>query len=485
MRQTRLYREHLCTPIVCVIGVLLAAPTMLLAQTTSQAGGRPTPTFSKDVAPIFQEKCQTCHRPGEMAPMSLETYLEARPWVRSIRTKVAAGDMPPWFVDKTVGIQKFINDISLTDEQKDTILRWADGGAPVGDPKELPPAKIWPDSKGWRLSARFGEPDVVVTPTPWVVKAAGPDQWWEPIINTGVTEDRWVRAIEMKPTDRRVVHHAVTYLYQQEDAAVLAAEQALIKGKGSVEALVDAMRHPSGQSVDPTEDAPLFSEWAVGKEGEIYPDGTGKLLKAGSKLGFEMHYHSVGEAVTDTTKAAIWFYPKGYVPSRVVRYQGLAAAKSLQIPPNTVTVHNGYTVLPAPAMLENFQPHMHVRGKEYTMEAIYPDGRVEVLNHTGNFHFNWSVNYVYDPDVAPVLPKGTTIHIRSVQDNTAANKDNPDPRQWVVGGPRTVDEMSQANTQIVYLTQEDYEHIIAERAKKARAATTQDQNHHQITPFDD
>src|SRR5260370_39727397 len=99
-------------------------------------------------------------------------------------------------------------------------------------------------------------------------------------------------------------------------------------------------------------------------------------------------------------------------------------------------------------MLENFQPHMHVRGKEYTMEAIYPDGRVEVLNHTGNFHFNWSVNYVYDPDVAPVLPKGTTIHIRSVQDNTAANKDNPDPRQWVVGGPRTVDEMSQANTQI-------------------------------------
>jgi len=460
---------------IAIAGAVLGLPIILSAQ-AGGTGTKAVPTFAKDVAPIFQEKCQTCHRAGEMAPMSLVTYQEVRPWVRSIRTKVGADDMPPWFVDKTVGIQKFINDISLTPEQKDIIIRWADGGAPQGNPGDMPAAKVWPKYDGWRLANRFGNPDLVVTPNGWKVAATGPDQWWEPIADTGLKEDRWVRAIELKPSDRRVVHHAVAYLYQAEDQSVLDAEQRLLKAQGTVEEFLEAMKHPSGKLVEPTEDAPLFVEWAVGKEGEIYPDGTGKLMKANAKLGFEMHYHTVGEEVTDNTQIAIWFYPKGYVPKRVVRYTGLAAAKTLLIPPNTVTAHDGYTVLPAPAMIENFQPHMHVRGKEYTMEAILPDGRVEVLNRTRNFHFNWSVNYVYDPDVAPVLPKGTVIHIRSVQDNTSANKNNPDQRQWVTGGARTVDEMSQANTQIVYLTQQDYDEIVAERAAKTKTKTqTQNQ----------
>ena len=135
-----------------------------------------------------------------------------------------------------------------------------------------------------------------------------------------------------------------------------------------------------------------------------------------------------------------------------------------------MTAHDGYTVLPAPAMIENFQPHMHVRGKEYTMEAILPDGRVEVLNRTRNFHFNWSVNYVYDPDVAPVLPKGTVIHIRSVQDNTSANKNNPDPDQWVGFGDRTVDEMSHAWVNVTYISDDDYKDFLSKH-KPERAAT--------------
>lgn len=453
---------------MAVVGISLLLPAAAMAQSAA-------PTYSKDVAPIFQEKCQSCHRPGQMAPMSLMSYRESRPWVRSIRSKVDAGEMPPWYVDPTVGIQKFQNDYSLTPAEKATIVRWADSGAAEGNPADLPSAKKWPDDKGWRLTDKMGQPDLVVKATPWNVAAVGPDQWWEPIINTGLTEDRWVKAIEMKPTERRVTHHAVTYLYQQEDAAVLEAEDALLKGRGSVEKLLDAMKHPTGRLVDPTEDAPLFMEWAIGKDGEIYPEGTGKLMKAGAKLGFEMHYHSVGEAVTDATEAAIWFYPKGYVPKRAVRYAGLAAAKSLEIPPNTVTVHNGYTVLPAPAMIQNFQPHMHVRGKEYTVEAIFPDGHTEILNHTSKFRFAWNVNYVYDLDAAPVFPKGTVIHVISMQDNTAANKDNPDPRQWVVYGPRTVDEMSQHNTQIVYLTEEDYQSILAERQQKKAAQTQQQQ----------
>src|ERR1700694_4231931 len=186
MREREFCRHHQLWKAFAIGGGLLVSFSGLLSAQTTGNTGRPTPTFAKHVMPILQEKCQTCHRPGEMAPMSLQSYEEVRPWVRSIRTKVANGDMPPWFVDKTVGIQKFINDISLTDEQKDTILSWADGGAPLGDPKDMPAAKVWPTTEGWRLSARFGEPDLVVTPKPWSVKATGPDQWWEPIANTGL-----------------------------------------------------------------------------------------------------------------------------------------------------------------------------------------------------------------------------------------------------------------------------------------------------------
>ena len=152
------------------------------------------PTFTKDVAPIFQAKCEACHRPGSIAPMSLRTYAEARPWARSIRARVEARQMPPWHIDKTVGVQEFKNDRSLSDDQIATIVRWVDQGAPQGDPQDMPPAKVWPTEQGWALARSFGqEPDLIIRSTPWTQKAGANDTWWKPVVDSGLTEPRWVR----------------------------------------------------------------------------------------------------------------------------------------------------------------------------------------------------------------------------------------------------------------------------------------------------
>jgi hypothetical protein len=432
------------------LGLLLMALVAPAGSALALTPG-PAPTFTKDVAPIFQAKCQTCHRPGQMGPMSLLTYNDARPWARSIKAKVGARMMPPWHLDKTIGIRQFKNDISLSDDQIDTIVRWVDAGAPQGDPRDLPPQVKWPGDDVWRLQTedRYGPPDLVVKSDPWTQLAQGQDQWWQPMVPTGLTEDRWVRAIEIRPSakGRRVVHHIVTYLLQDEERY---------------------------GAVDVPDAGGYFSEFAVGKIGDRFRDNTGKLMKAGSKIRFDIHYHSVGEKMTDASEVAVWFYPKGVVPKYRVFPQAMGVQDSMRtfdLPPNKVTMHEAFVALPQPARIENFQPHMHVRGKAMSMEAIYPDGHSQMLSYVDRFDFNWHVNYVYADDVAPVLPKGTIIHIRAWHDNTAANKANPDPTQWVGWGQRSYDDMYHAHVNVTYLTQQDYEQILAER-KRAQTTTT-------------
>ena len=450
------WRWRSCAGIVAAI--ILVPATAATAQT-----GAPGSTFSKDVAPILQAKCQGCHRPGEMGPMPLLTYAEARPWARAIKTRVAARSMPPWHLDSTVGIQKFKNDMSLSQDQIDTIVKWVDAGSPEGDPKDLPPAVRWPSNQIWRLEEEFnyGKPDIVVKSNPWTQPAEGQDQWWQPVVDTGLTEDRWVRAIEIRPSagGRRVVHHVVTYLVQQEEKY------------GAVEV---------------ADTGGYFSEFAVGKVGDRFREDTGKLMKAGSKIRFDIHYHSVGEKMTDSSEVAVWFYPKGVTPKYRVFPQAMGVQDSIRtfdLPPNTVTMHEAFVSLQQPARLENFQPHMHVRGKAMSMEAIYPDGRSEMLNYVDRFDFNWHTNYVYDDAAAPVLPKGTIIHLKAWHDNTAANKANPDPSQWVGWGQRSYDDMYHAHVNVTYLTQDDYETLAAawkkfkdqERAKSVSRGTAQNQ----------
>ena len=410
-----------------VLGMLVVGAFLVLGG-VAQAQA-PDVTFAKDVASILQEKCEACHRTGQMAPMSLTTYAEVRPWARAIRTKVVAGDMPPWHMSKTTGIQKFVNDISLTTEQIDTIVRWVDTGAPLGNPDDLPPTREWPSGERWRVGSLLGrDPDLIVTSTPWTQPAEGQDQWWQPVVDSGMTEDRWIKAVEVRPTleGRRIVHHGNSAL----------------------------------------------AEFAVGKAGEIYPDDTGRLLKAGEKVRFDIHYHSVGEEITDYLSIGVWFYPKDVVPKYVVKHSPMGvfqAMDTFDLPPHTVTKHHAFIPLETATRILSYQPHMHVRGKSMSLEAIYPTGRVEMLSYVENFNFNWHVNYVYANDVAPLLPAGTMIKLTAWHDNTAGNRANPDPTQWVGWGQRSYDDMYHAHVRYIELTEEDYKQMVQDRR---RAATT-------------
>jgi hypothetical protein len=427
-----------------VIGLAVAVP--------AQAGGdnpaRPV-TFTKDVAPILQEKCQACHRAGYFAPMSLETYEEARPWARSIKARVSARQMPPWHIDKTVGIQEFKNDRSLSDDQIDTIVRWVDAGAPKGDPKDMPPPRTFADDSVWGFAAEFGPPDMIIKTPPYTVPAVALDAWYRPVVETGLTEPRWVRAIEIRPSTvpgRKVTHHALASLSQNEPAA----------GPGQF-----------GPG--------LFMEWAVGKQGEIMRPNAGKLMLPGARFVFEIHYHSVGEEITDSVELGIYFYPKGQEPKhrQVLNLFGSLAHDSIDIPPHSTFVRETFHVMRQNGRVENFQPHMHLRGKAMSMTAILPDGRRQLLSHVDNFNFNWHNNYVYADDAAPLLPKGTLLQITMWYDNTAANPNNPDPDQWVGFGDRTVDEMGHAWVNITYLGDEDFEAEVKKRSERARTTTQQ------------
>jgi hypothetical protein len=431
--------------------VLVGAPLVAHA-----ADGPPAnPTFTKDIAPIFQEKCEACHRADSIAPMSLVTFEESRPWARSIKDRVATRQMPPWHIDKTVGIQDFKNDRSLSDDQIATIVQWVDSGAPKGDPNDMPPAKQWPDESVWNFASIFGgPPDLIVKSTPWTQKARANDAWWKPVVETGLTEPRWVRAIEIRPSTvkgRRITHHAIARLQQEEDTA---------------------QPQPDGDddAVGRFRNTGTFMEWAVGKQGEIMRPNSGKLMLPGAKIVWDIHYSSAGEDITDQVELGLYFYPKGQEPKyrQVLHLMGTGG---IDIPPNTVKPTQGFFALRQAARVESFQPHMHLRGKAMSIDAILPTGQMQTLSHVADFNFNWHNSYVYTDDAAPLLPKGTILRITAWHDNTTAKKSNPEPNTWVGYGDRTVDEMAHAWVNVTYFSDEDYQAELA--ARKARTATTE------------
>jgi len=437
-----------------VLGAATLLPTPAVAAPSATA-----PTFSKDIAPIFQAKCEECHRPNQMAPMSLVTFEEVRPWVKSIAARIGGRQMPPWHIDKTVGIQKFKNDRSLTDAEIDTVLRWAAAGAPKGDPSELPPAKQWPDTSKWQEAARLGKPDLVISSTAYTMPAVAQDAWWKPIVATGLTEPRWVRAIEIRPASekgRRITHHALARLQQTEDMPrELFTNDPDVVGDG------------------------LFMEWAVGKNADEMRPDAGRLMLPGSKIAWDIHYHAVGEEISDAVELGIWFYPKGQEPKHrevLALFNTFSGGnRSLDIPPNQVTTTESFVPLKQNARIENFQAHLHLRGKGMSMEAIYADGRREMLSQISDFNFNWHTMYIYDDEVAPLLPKGTILHFLTWYDNTSTNKANPDPNQWVGWGDRTVDEMGHAWLNITYYSDEEFAAELAKRAAAKPTATSERQ----------
>jgi len=461
--KTRQRRRLSVTGLVFLAAVGAAILLSGAAPDAQQPSARENPvTFARDVMPILQRSCQNCHRPGSVAPMSLMTYEETRPWARAIKQRVSAREMPPWGIDKNVGIQEFKNDWSLSDAEIARIARWVDTGAPLGNPADLPPPRVFDDPRLWHIGN--GKPDLIVSmPKPFKVPSVGADVTLEFLAETGLTEDRWIKEIETKPDPRSfaAVHHASLDIVEPW-------------------AGLDATRENYGMGGPRS----FLSEYALGKNADVFPPGTGRLLKAGSKINFNMHYYSIGEEVENVTSVGMVFYPKGQEPKSAVITQHIGDTSDLDVPAGSVSRADGYTVLSQHAQLVMIQPHMHSRGKRQCTEAIIPMTTGEVSRGNGsrtqrttlnciNFDMSWNMAYTYQDHAAPLLPKGTILHITSWYDNTQS-KFNPNPKNWVGSGSRSADIMSFQWQSFFYLTDEEYEQKVKERA--ARARSTSDQN---------
>jgi hypothetical protein len=412
-----------------VRGVIVLVVVLSAARASAQSPALVPPptriTFTRDIAPILQRSCQHCHRPDSMAPMSLLTYDEVRPWARAIKQKVVSREMPPWLIDRTVGVSAFKDDPSLSDAEIATIAAWVDAGAARGG---TAPPKRTVLSENDRDDWHLGRPDLIVElPVEHVIAAGQPDWTGKYEVTTGLTEDRYIRAVEIKPSRRArgVVHHALAHLVQEGD--------------------------------DGDEEESFLSGYAVGKTGDIFPDGAGRLMKTGARILFLMHYHGAKQDVRDRTRIGLTFYPNGYVPRFVQHSAMVGGASDLDIPPGAKDVRfDAYSKLPRAARLTGFQPHMHNRGKAMCLEAIVPPDMDILPISCARFSFSWQLVYNYADEAAPLLPAGTLLHIIGWHDNSAANRSNPDPRNWVGEGGRTIDEMNFAWVNYYSLTDDQY-----------------------------
>ena len=386
-----------------VVGmVFFAVGLTLQAQAPAPA---PAVTFAKDVAPILYSKCISCHRPGEVAPMSLQSYDEARPWAKAIKQKVAARQMPPWFADPSVGT--FANDARLTDKQIDTIAKWVDAGAPRGNPKDEPALPKL--TEGWQL----GEPDYIITLPTVNIPAEGRDYFPTPNLTLDLPEDHWIRALEIRPGNRAVTHHSVIF------AADLGAA-----GRGGL--LNDA----SGA-------LNVLGVWAVGTPPTVYPDGTGRWVRKGQMIRTNLHYHPNGTPQTDTTRIGLYF-GKGELKKEVV--SGVSGSLTLRIPAGAANHELRSTVIiDQDINIVSYFPHMHLRGKDMSLTALLPDGTRKPLLNVPAYDFNWQLFYY--PKETVTLPKGTLVDLVAHYDNSAANRNNPNPNKEVTFGEQSSDEM--------------------------------------------
>ena len=394
----------------------------------SPPGAAAPVTFNRDVAPILYARCTSCHRPGQMAPMSLLTYEAARPWARSIRRAVGERRMPPWFADPHVG--RFSNDSSLSDREIDVLTRWVDGGAPQGEPADLPPAPQYND--GWRI----GTPDLVVSMAqPFGLPASGIVEYQYFEIPTRLTEDRWLQAVEIRPSNRRAVHHALLFALGPND--VPPRDVGGTKCAGAVCGEIDTVDLKFGS---------MITVAALGSTPDVYPAGTAKLVKAGSVLTLQVHYTTVGEATSDQTSIGLIFAkepPKTELQTVALSKEGFVIPP--RAPKHTIAATMEFQ---SDATVWSIAPHSHLRGVTWRVDVVSPGGRPRPLLSVPKYDFNWQLNYMLDPLLD--VRKGTRILAEAVYDNSAANRHNPDPNVEVRYGGQTTDEMMFA--WIVYST---------------------------------
>ncbi len=463
-------RRRLALPAVVLTGLaLLAGAAAWAPDAAAQTGSQPSVTFTRDVAPILQRSCQSCHRPGSIAPMSLVTYEETRPWARAIRDKTSRPDndpdrMPPWFIEKNVGIRNFKEDISLSPEEIETIAAWADAGAPRGNPADLPPAVEWPNGKDWS----FGEPDLVISSPAHTLEAVAAD--WYGLLDssaTGLTEDRWVEAVEV----REVLLDEATVDRKTGDLNLFVVHHAVISARERSDEIQTQSR--PGSARGPNDLFMVVHE--VGQNATHYPDVLGVRLPAGSSLNWDLHLHSIGVEVPFRIDVAFKFHPRGWEP----KYSGRGGIISyltfdIDIPPEEPNAKmEGMQLVTRPGILMTFEPHLHSSGKRMCIEAMYPSGLSEMLNCAGYNH-NWVKVYVYDEDYAPLLPANTLLRITAWYDNTLNNPRVVDPRNWKGYGNRSTDDMFLNLSRFVPITEEQYQEELERRQALERARLTQD-----------
>jgi hypothetical protein len=417
---------------------------------TSLAQSAAAPTFSKDVAPIFYAQCTTCHRPGEIAPMSLLTYKEARPWARSIAAKVADGTMPPWHADPAVG--QFANERRLSAAQKATIQAWVGAGAPEGNPKDLPEAPTYTD--GWRL----GTPDVVLTMQedyPLPPTGTIPYLYFE--VPTNFTEDRWIQAWELRPGNPEAVHHVIVYTRPPQTAQPQAQARPPASGPRPQPLITfaEGMDIPAGQTGGPPlpddQKKPAFANdrprprgtggsiggYVPGNSMRVFPAGTAMRVPAGSSLVFQMHYTTTGKATTDRTKMGFIFAKQ---PPQIALNGGALINGALHIPAGAADHRvDAEMTFNRDVVLYSMTPHTHVRGKRWSYDVIFPDGRTQTILSVPNYDFEWQHEYIFREPIR--LPAGTKMHATAWYDNSPANKSNPDPKKDVWWGDQTWEEM--------------------------------------------
>ena len=436
-----------------------------LAVSAEQAAGppraalrrQPEVTFTKDIAPILQRSCQNCHRPGQVAPMSLLTYEDARPWARSMKARTAirdkAGAMPPWYIEKNIGIQHYKNDPSLSDEEVAKIAKWADTGAPRGNPADMPPPRTFPDGASWHA----GEPDLIVESPEITVKANSPDWWGEfPPTKIPITEDRYVKSVEI-----REVNNFTKDASGRETVGQRYVWHHLILGDGAG----GRERRSARRARSPKARwAGRCTKWAATPTSST--TNAGRLLKAGSSIIYQSaHLHAGGADVKSKLLFGFKFHPVGYKPARRTTLHNLANALDIDIKPNEANQQlHAYQVLQQPAKIVTFEPHLHAPGQRMCLEAIW-GFNIQTLTCAGYDH-NWVRQYEYDDDYAPILPRGTILHIIGYMDNTPNNKNIPDPRNWQGSGNRSIANMFIDLGQIMPLTDEEFQQEMAKRRER-------------------
>ncbi len=380
-----------------IFTILLAAPAAAFA-----ADGTPAPTFSKDVAPIFNKSCVECHRPTMFAPMSLTTFDAARPWAKSIKQRVVSGAMPPWGADTPHGM--FKNDPRLTKQEIDTIAAWVDAGAPKGDDKDLPPTPTF--AEGWTI----GTPDAIFTmDEEFTIPADGAVPYKYFKAPTGLTEDKWIQAIEIHPGARAQVHHVI------------------------------AFTQPAGSTPKPGGELGPTNIGGVtpNKPGLVFEPGIARLLRGNSDIVMQIHYTTNGTEARDRTTVGV-IYAKQ--PPTKIAAGGMAINPRFVIPAGDGNAEvRATTPITRDTLITAFTPHMHVRGKDMTYIAHYPDGTDEILLSVPKYDFNWQISY--ELKTPKVLPKGTVVEVIAHFDNSTANKFNPDPSKDVKWGDQTFEEM--------------------------------------------